>query len=60
MTLSEDSQALLYGAGFFKKLRMINYLKQNFLNVLRILQRGNKSWWLRMAGGVEQLLLDAY
>uniref|UniRef100_A0A7S1U2B9 Penicillin acylase family protein n=1 Tax=Phaeomonas parva TaxID=124430 RepID=A0A7S1U2B9_9STRA len=59
-SLSEESREIFYGSGFFSKVRAVNYLKQNFLNVLRIIRRGKDSWWVQQAGGVDALLRDSY
>ena len=53
--LPEDAHRMLLGAGFFKKMRIMNPIKQNFHNVLKMLRRGDASYWTRSAGGAAVL-----
>ena len=60
--LPKAEKKCLEGFGFMKQLRAYSYLKGaagGGLNALRMLRRGNASWWVRACGGRDALLARA-
>ena len=60
--LSAAERKCLEGFGFMKPLRAYSYLKGaagGGLNALRMLRRGNASWWVRACGGRDAILARA-